>query len=194
MIIGVPKEIKNNENRVGMTPAGVAELVKKGHTVYVQATAGANSGFSDDDYIAVGAKTLPTIEASGIGLACLCAVPFGVPVVFAKKSRSSNIAGEVYTSQVFSFTHGTEHRIMIPRQFLTSADRVLLIDDFLASGEALRGLDDLCRQAGACVVGAGVFVEKVYQGGGNRLREAGMRIESLARITAMSPEAGVTFG
>lgn len=134
------------------------------------------------------------IEASGIGLACLCAVPFGVPVVFAKKSRSSNIAGEVYTSQVFSFTHGTEHRIMIPRQFLTSADRVLLIDDFLASGEALRGLDDLCRQAGACVVGAGVFVEKVYQGGGNRLREAGMRIESLARITAMSPEAGVTFG
>ena len=135
-----------------------------------------------------------TIEASGIGLACLCAVPFGVPVVFAKKSRSSNIAGEVYTSQVFSFTHGTEHRIMIPRRFLTSADRVLLIDDFLASGEALRGLDDLCRQAGACVVGAGVFVEKVYQGGGNRLREAGMRIESLARITAMSPEAGVTFG
>ena len=115
-------------------------------------------------------------------------------MVFAKKSRSSNIAGEVYTSQVFSFTHGTEHRIMIPRQFLTSADRVLLIDDFLASGEALRGLDDLCRQAGACVVGAGVFVEKVYQGGGNRLREAGMRIESLARITAMSPEAGVTFG
>ena len=194
MIIGVPKEIKNNENRVGMTPAGVAELVKKGHTVYVQATAGANSGFSDDDYIAVGAKTLLTIDASGIGLACLCAVPFGVPVVFAKKSRSSNIAGEVYTSQVFSFTHGTEHRIMIPRQFLTSADRVLLIDDFLASGEALRGLDDLCRQAGACVVGAGVFVEKVYQGGGNRLREAGMRIESLARITAMSPEAGVTFG
>lgn len=141
-----------------------------------------------------GITRILTIEASGIGLACLCAVPFRVPVVFAKKSRSSNIAGEVYTSQVFSFTHGTEHRIMIPRQFLTSADRVLLIDDFLASGEALRGLDDLCRQAGACVVGAGVFVEKVYQGGGNRLREAGMRIESLARITAMSPEAGVTFG
>ena len=135
-----------------------------------------------------------TIEASGIGIAAVVASELNVPVVFAKKSRSSNIAGEVYTSQVFSFTHGTEHRIMIPRQFLTSADRVLLIDDFLASGEALRGLDDLCRQAGACVVGAGVFVEKVYQGGGNRLREAGMRIESLARITAMSPEAGVTFG
>jgi xanthine phosphoribosyltransferase len=140
-----------------------------------------------------GVTRILTIEASGIGLACLCAIPFGVPVVFAKKSRSSNIAGDVYTSRVFSFTHGTEHRILIPCQFLSSSDRVLLIDDFLASGEALRGLNDLCRQAGATVIGAGVFVEKVYQGGGNRLREAGMRIESLARIAAMSPESGITF-
>lgn len=141
-----------------------------------------------------GVTKILTIEASGIGLACLCAVPFGVPVVFAKKSRSSNIAGEVYTARVFSFTHGTEHQVMIPRRFLSGEDRVLLIDDFLASGEALQGLNDLCRQAGALVVGAGVFVEKLYQGGGNQLRKEGMRVESLARITAMNPRDGITFG
>lgn len=135
-----------------------------------------------------------TIEASGIGLACLCAIPFGVPVVFAKKSRSSNMTGDVYAARVFSFTHGTEHRIILPRDFLTVSDRVLLIDDFLASGEALVGLRELCRQAGAHIVGAGVFVEKKYQGGGDKLRAEGLRVESLARITSMSPEGGVTFG
>lgn len=135
-----------------------------------------------------------TIEASGIGLACLCAIPFGVPVVFAKKSRSSNMTGDVYAARVFSFTHGTEHQIILPRDFLTASDRVLLIDDFLASGEALVGLRELCRQADAHIVGAGVFVEKKYQGGGDKLRAEGLRVESLARITSMSPEGGVTFG
>lgn len=135
-----------------------------------------------------------TIEASGIGLACLCAIPFGVPVAFAKKSRSSNMTGDVYAARVFSFTHGTEHQIILPRDFLTASDRVLLIDDFLASGEALVGLRELCRQADAHIVGAGVFVEKKYQGGGDKLRAEGLRVESLARITSMSPEGGVTFG
>lgn len=141
-----------------------------------------------------GVTKILTIEASGIGLACLCAVPFGVPVVFAKKSRSSNMTGDVYAARVFSFTHGTEHQIILPRAFLSASDRVLLIDDFLASGEALVGLRELCRQAGATIVGAGVFVEKKYQGGGDKLRAEGLRIESLARITSMSPEDGVTFG
>lgn len=141
-----------------------------------------------------GVTKILTIEASGIGLACLCAIPFGVPVVFAKKSRSSNMTGDVYAARVFSFTHGTEHQIILPRDFLTNADRVLLIDDFLASGEALVGLRELCRQAGAHIVGAGVFVEKKYQGGGDKLRAEGLRVESLARIISMSPEDGVTFG
>lgn len=141
-----------------------------------------------------GVTKILTIEASGIGLACLCAVPFGVPVVFAKKSRSNNMTGDVYAARVFSFTHGTEHQIILPRAFLSPSDRVLLIDDFLASGEALTGLRDLCLQAGAHIVGAGVFVEKKYQGGGDLLRKQGLRVESLARITSMSPESGVTFG
>lgn len=141
-----------------------------------------------------GVTKILTIEASGIGLACLCAVPFGVPVVFAKKSRSNNMTGDVYAARVFSFTHGTEHQIILPRSFLAPSDRVLLIDDFLASGEALIGLRELCLQAGAHIVGAGVFVEKKYQGGGDLLREQGLRVEALARITSMSPESGVTFG
>lgn len=141
-----------------------------------------------------GVTKILTIEASGIGLACLCAVPFGVPVVFAKKSRSSNMTGDVYAARVFSFTHGTEHQIILPRAFLSPSDRVLLIDDFLASGEALIGLRELCLQAGAHIVGAGVFVEKKYQGGGDLLRAQGLRVEALARITSMSPESGVTFG
>lgn len=145
-------------------------------------------------YGSEGVTKILTIEASGIGLACLCAVPFGVPVVFAKKSRSSNMTGDVYAARVFSFTHGTEHQIILPHSFLSPEDRVLLIDDFLASGEALVGLRELCLQAGAHIVGAGVFVEKKYQGGGDLLRQQGLRVESLARITAMSPEDGVTFG
>lgn len=134
-----------------------------------------------------------TIEASGIGLACLAAVPFGVPVLFAKKSRSNNIAGNVYTAPVFSFTHGTQHEIMVPADMLRPGDRVLLVDDFLARGEALNGLLTLCEKAGATVVGAGIFVEKTYQGGGNEIRARGVRVESLAKIKSMSVEDGVEF-
>ncbi len=144
--------------------------------------------FKDEDV-----NKILTIEASGIGLACLCALPFDVPVVFAKKSKSSNMAGDAYTTKVHSFTHGTDHTAVIPCSMLGPDDRVLLIDDFLARGQALHALIDLCEQAGATIVGAGVFVEKTYQGGGDEIRARGVRVESLARIKSMSVEAGIEF-
>jgi len=134
-----------------------------------------------------------TIEASGIGLACLCALPFDVPVVFAKKAKSNNMTGEVYASSVHSFTHGTDHTAVIPKIMLSSEDRILLIDDFLARGQALHALIDLCEQAGATIVGAGVFVEKTYQGGGAEIRGRGVRVESLAKIKSMSVADGIEF-
>ena len=134
-----------------------------------------------------------TIEASGIGLACLCALPFDVPVVFAKKAKSNNMTGEIYASSVHSFTHGTDHTAVIPKIMLTSEDRVLLIDDFLARGQALHALIELCEQAGATIVGAGVFVEKTYQGGGAEIRGRGVRVESLAKIKSMSVAEGIEF-
>ncbi len=140
-----------------------------------------------------GVNKILTIEASGIGLACLCALPFDVPVVFAKKSKSSNMAGSAYTTSVHSFTHGTDHTAVIPCSMLNADDRVLLIDDFLARGQALHALIDLCEQAGATIVGAGVFVEKTYQGGGNEIRARGVRVESLARIKSMSVKDGIEF-
>ena len=134
-----------------------------------------------------------TIEASGIGIACVAALQFGsVPVVFAKKSKSRNIAGDVYTARVESFTHGTVNNIMVAKKFLQPGDRVLLIDDFLANGEALKGLISLVEQAGATLVGAGVAVEKAFQPGGDAVRAMGVRVESLARVKSMSP-AGVEF-
>ncbi len=140
-----------------------------------------------------GVNKILTIEASGIGLACLCALPFDVPVVFAKKSKSSNMAGNAYTTRVHSFTHGTDHTAVIPCSMLGKDDRVLLIDDFLARGQALHALIDLCEQAGATIVGAGVYVEKTYQGGGDEIRARGVRVESLARIKSMSVENGIEF-
>ncbi len=140
-----------------------------------------------------GVTKVLTIEASGIGLACLCALPFDVPVVFAKKAKSSNMTGNAYTTAVHSFTHGTDHTAVIPCTMLNADDRVLLIDDFLARGQALHALVDLCEQAGATIVGAGVFVEKTYQGGGDEIRGRGVRVESLARIKSMSVEGGIEF-
>ena len=140
-----------------------------------------------------GINKILTIEASGIGLACLCALPFDVPVVFAKKAKSNNMTGEIYASSVHSFTHGTDHTAVIPKIMLTSEDRVLLIDDFLARGQALHALIDLCEQAGATIVGAGVFVEKTYQGGGAEIRGRGVRVESLAKIKSMSVAEGIEF-
>ena len=128
-----------------------------------------------------------TIEASGIGIACIAAQQFGVPVVFAKKSRTKNIAGDVYHAEVPSFTHGGVSDVIVSRRFLLPTDRLLLIDDFLANGAALEGLICLAEQAGAAVVGAGIALEKAFQPGGERIRGRGVRVESLARIKAMGP-------
>ena len=134
-----------------------------------------------------GVNKILTIEASGIGIACIAAQQFGVPVVFAKKSRTKNIAGEVYRTEVPSFTHGGSSTVIVSRRFLGPADRLLLIDDFLANGAALEGLLDLARQAGAAVAGAGIAVEKAFQPGGARIRAKGVRVEALARIKSMTP-------
>ena len=133
-----------------------------------------------------------TIEASGIGIACITAQAFDCPVIFAKKTKTKNIAGEVYTSKVESFTHGVVYDIIVAKEFLGPGDRVLIIDDFLANGAALTGLADIVRQAGATLVGAGIAIEKAFQPGGALLRSQGMRVESLARIRSMGPE-GIEF-
>ena len=133
-----------------------------------------------------------TIEASGIGIACLAAREFGVPVVFAKKSRSRNIPGDVYKAKVFSFTHGNENDVIVSKRFLSPEDSVLIIDDFLANGAALQGLIELVESAGAKVAGCGVAIEKAFQPGGDMIREKGYRVESLARVSSMSEE-GITF-
>ena len=134
-----------------------------------------------------------TIEASGIGIACVTAQSFHCPVVFAKKSQSKNIDGAVYSTKVKSFTHGKVYDVIVSKKFLGPEDRVLIIDDFLANGAALEGLIDLVRQAGATLVGAGIVVEKAFQPGGDRLRAQGVRVESLARVKSMSEETGVVF-
>ena len=133
-----------------------------------------------------------TIEASGIGIACLTAEHFGVPVVFAKKSRTTNISKDVYTARVDSFTHGTTCDIIVSKEYLTPSDRVLIIDDFLALGNALVGLREITLASGATLIGAGILIEKSFQTGGKMLREQGMRIESLARIASMT-DTGITF-
>ena len=133
-----------------------------------------------------------TIEASGIGIACVVAQQFGVPVLFAKKNKTKNIAGEVYTAQVESFTHGRVYDIIVSKKFLGPGDRVLLIDDFLANGAALQGLIKLVRDSGATLVGAGIAVEKAFQPGGELIRSMGVRVESLARIKSMSSQ-GIEF-
>ena len=140
-----------------------------------------------------GVNKILTIEASGIGIACITAQFFHCPVVFAKKSQTKNIAGAVYTTKVESFTHGKVYDVIVARQFLGPEDKVLIIDDFLANGAALEGLIDLVHQAGAQLAGAGIVVEKAFQPGGARLRAQGIRVESLAKIKSMSEETGVEF-
>lgn len=134
-----------------------------------------------------------TIEASGIGIACITAQYFGVPVVFAKKSRTKNIFGDVYTTKVESFTHGTVYDIIVSREFLSPEDRVLIIDDFLAKGSALKGLIELVQSAGATLVGTGIVIEKAFQEGGELIRGMGVRVESLARIADMDEQGHITF-
>ena len=131
-----------------------------------------------------------TIEASGIGIACIVAQSFGVPVVFAKKSQSKNIAGEVYSSQVQSYTHGRIYDIIVSKKFLGPEDKVLIIDDFMANGAAMDGLLEVIRESGAHVAGAGIIIEKGFQGRRERLRREGLRVESLAIVDSMDETTG----
>ena len=140
-----------------------------------------------------GVNKILTIEASGIGIACVTAQSFHCPVVFAKKSQTKNIAGEVYSTRVESFTHGKVYDVIVSQKFLGPGDKVLIIDDFLANGAALEGLIDLTRQSGAELAGAGVVIEKAFQPGGDRVRARGVKLECLARIKSMSEETGVEF-
>ncbi len=134
-----------------------------------------------------------TIEASGIGIACIAAQYFNVPVVFAKKNQTKNIAGDVYTSKVESFTHGRVYDIIVSKDFLKPEDKILVIDDFLANGAALIGLINLIRDAGATLVGAGIVIEKGFQDGGKLVRATGARVESLAIIESMDENTGIVF-
>lgn len=135
-----------------------------------------------------------TIEASGIGIACIAARYFGVPVVFAKKARSINLEGEMYVAEVESFTHKCKNQVIVAKKFLTHKDRVLIIDDFLANGCALQGLIQLVQAAGASVEGIGIAVEKGFQPGGRMIRNLGFHLESLAIIDRMDCETGkLTF-
>lgn len=134
-----------------------------------------------------------TIEASGIAMALATAMKFNVPMLFAKKSQSKNISPSVYSTKVTSFTHGRVYDVMVSRDYLTADDRVLIVDDFLANGIALKGLINLVEQAGATLVGCAIAIEKVFQSGGKLLRDSGVRIESLAVIKNMTDDGRLEF-
>ena len=134
-----------------------------------------------------------TIEASGIGIACLAAQYFGVPVVFAKKTKTINIYSDTYNATVHSYTHKKDYDIVVSKEFLSKEDNVLIIDDFLAKGSALTALLMLIEKAGAKTAGAGIVIEKAYQGGGNLVRDMGVRVESLAKIKSISKKDGTVF-
>ena len=131
-----------------------------------------------------------TVEASGIGIACVAAQHFHVPVVFAKKSQSVNIDGEVYSTKIESFTHKRVYDVIVSKKFLHPEDHILIIDDFLANGCALEGLIDIVNKAGASVEGVGIAVEKGFQKGGDLIRSKGIRVESLAIVESMDDNTG----
>ena len=131
-----------------------------------------------------------TIEASGIGIACVAAECFHVPVLFAKKAQSLNLSGDVYTTKVQSYTHGRVYDVMVSKRFIGPEDHVLIIDDFLANGCALKGLIELVQSAGATVEGIGICIEKGFQPGGQMIRDMGIRLESLAIVESMNPATG----
>lgn len=135
-----------------------------------------------------GVNKILTIEASGIAIACMTARHFNVPVVFAKKAKSKNIDGDVYTSTVHSYTYGRDYDITLAKKFLSPADKVLILDDFLANGKAMKGLLDVCAQAGATVGGIGICIEKGFQPGGDELRAAGYKLASLAIVDSMTDD------
>ena len=128
-----------------------------------------------------------TAEASGIALATICANKYGVPMVFAKKAKSDNIEGGLYQSDIFSYTYKKKVTLLVSKEWLSADDKVLIIDDFMANGEAMRGLCDIVNAAGATLVGIGCAVEKGFQGGGDRLRAAGVNLKSLAIIESAEP-------
>lgn len=130
-----------------------------------------------------------TIESSGIGIAVIAAQYFNVPVVFAKKTQTLNLDGDLYLTKVESFTHGKIYDVVVSKKFISSDDNVLIIDDFLANGNALLGLIDIIGQAGAKVAGMGIAVEKKFQGGGDMIRQMGYRVESLAMIENMTEDS-----
>ena len=131
-----------------------------------------------------------TIEASGIGIACIAAQHFGVPVVFAKKSKSINLEGDMYTAEVESFTHKNKNQIIVSKKFLQEGEQILVIDDFLANGCALQGLIQIVQSAGANVAGIGIAIEKGFQAGGQIIRNLGYQLESLAIVESMNAETG----
>ena len=132
-----------------------------------------------------GVNKILTVEASGIAIAAAAALELGVPMVFAKKHKTSNVDGDVYSTPAHSFTHGNDYNMVVSRDYLTRDDRVLLADDFLANGNALEGLIRLVEMAGAELCGAAIAIEKCFQGGGDALRARGVRVESLAMIERM---------
>ena len=133
-----------------------------------------------------------TIESSGIAIGCSLAREFGVPLVFAKKHRTSNVNEDVYSSKVYSFTHDEYYNVVVSKKYLDSEDSILIADDFLANGNALKGLIEICKSAGANVVGAACAIEKGFQNGGDELRAQGIKVESLAVINKMDSN-GIEF-
>lgn len=140
-----------------------------------------------------GINKILTIESSGIAIACVAAHLFKVPVVYAKKSRGTSFGDDVYSTKVVSYTHGQVYEVRISKKFINPGDRILLIDDFLANGSALKVLINLAERGGATVVGAGVAIEKAFQRGGKDIRDMGYPVESLAKIQSMSPTTGIVF-
>ena len=139
-----------------------------------------------------GVTKLLTVEASGIAVAVAAGTVMHLPVVFAKKNKSTNVSGDIYSANVHSFTHNKDYNIVVSKDYLKPDDRIVIIDDFLANGKALEGLIDIVNQSGATLVGATCAIEKGFQGGGDRLRKQGIRVESLAVIDEMNTD-GITF-
>lgn len=139
-----------------------------------------------------GATKILTVETSGIAIAMAAGAAMHLPVVFAKKHKTSNLSGEVYSTVVHSYTHGVDYTVVVNKDFLKEGEKILIVDDFLANGKALLGLIDIVRQAGAEVIGCSCAIEKGFQKGGDQLREAGIRVESLAIVESMSADS-LTF-
>ncbi|NWO21765.1 xanthine phosphoribosyltransferase [Oribacterium sp. oral taxon 102] len=146
-----------------------------------------------EKYKDAGITRILTVEASGIAIACETANLFHVPVVFAKKAKSKNLDGELYTSKVCSYTYGREYTVTLSKKFLGAEDTVLLVDDFLAVGKAMNGLIDICTQAGASVAGIGIAIEKGFQPGGKELRARGYDVMSLAILESMDDAGNIRF-